>query len=170
MFDFFLTFSYFVQGTGFNEAFYYHFNEAGIIGQKNLIAGLLVFMVGYFLVICYLTFKVNRSQTIKRAGLVISASLIILALLSPQSLTFGRMYLDAHNSSFLDQYFSSNNPLDEKVVEQLVKDEQKPFQYSATDRKNLVFIYALPGSCGIDPQCGRPVYQGHLASFPPATY
>ncbi|MEE9339355.1 MAG: sulfatase-like hydrolase/transferase [Methylococcaceae bacterium] len=141
-FDALLLVNYFIQGTGFNEAFYFHFNKHGIVGYQNKILILVIIMLAYYLYLCFLTFKLHRGKSNKKSDLFAGSFIILLALMSPQSLSFGKMYMEAHNIQLLSQYFPSSNSYDESLINQLVKDANNDFKYRLGDKKNLVFIYA----------------------------
>ena len=141
-FDALLLVSYFIQGTGFNEAFYYHFNKQGILGFQNEILILVIVMCAYYFCLCFLTFKVHREKANKKSGLFAGGLIILLALISPQTLSFGNMYLVAHDSELLSHYFPFFSPYDESSINQLIQGAQTDFEYHSGNKKNLVFIYA----------------------------
>ncbi len=140
-FDALLLVNYFIQGTGFNEAFYFHFNKQGIIGFQTEILILAIIMCFYYFYLCFLTFKLHQEKVSQAPGIFAGAFIIVLALISPQTLSFGKMYLDAHDSP-LAEYFPSSNSYDESLIHQLVQDAQNDFKYKVANKKNLVFIYA----------------------------
>ena len=141
-FDTLLLVNYFIQGTGFNEAFYFHFNKQGIIGFQNEILVLASVMCFYYFYLCFLTFKLHREKANKKSSLLAGSFIILLALMSPQTLSFGKMYLDAHDSQLLSRYFPFYSQYDESSIDQLIQGAETAFKYHIGNKKNLVFIYA----------------------------
>lgn len=141
-FDALLLVNYFIQGTGFNEAFYFHFNKQGIVGFQDEILILVIIMCVYYFYFCFLTFKLHQEKFNQKSGLLSGGFIILLALMSPQTLSFGKMYLEAHDSEFLSKYFPFDDTYGDPLINQLIQGAKKDFKYHLGDKKNLVFIYA----------------------------
>ncbi len=134
--------NYYFQGSRFNEAFYYHFNKLGVVGHEYKVLVLLIVTCCYYVFLCFLTFKLQSRKTDNRFGMYSGAFIVLLALVSPQALSFAGMYLNVHSNHPLAQYLLSIDAIGDPAVNRLIEDAEKDFEYNPEEKKNLIFIYA----------------------------
>ncbi|TXK95701.1 hypothetical protein BMR07_02575 [Methylococcaceae bacterium CS1] len=101
---------------------------------------LVIVMCVYYFYLCFLTFKLHRENANKKSGLFAGGFIILLTLISPQTLSFGKMYLDAHDSQLLSRYFPFYSQYDEASIDQLIEGAQADFKYQLGNKKNGFYL------------------------------
>lgn len=135
-FNILLFVNYCLQGSRFNEAFYYHFNKQGIYGHEDKVFMSIAVAVMYCLLLCFLTFKLHGRKTRTRPNIFGGTFLVLLALVSPQSLSFANMYLTAHNNLPVSQYLQPTKTINPSKMSGLIEDANNDFDYFTEDKKN----------------------------------
>ena len=134
--------NYYFQGSRFNEAFYYHFNRLGVVGHEGEALVLLGVTCCYYCFLCFFIFKLQSRKIDNRFSIYGGMFIVLLALGSPQSLSFAGMYLNVHSHHPFAQYLLSLDAIGDPAVNRLLEDAKKDFEYNPEEKKNLIFIYA----------------------------